>query len=130
MKFTWKYPDVSGLFLDGIAVWSGEAGKRSQQRGRNFNLCKRAIGKLAEFAQFLSFKWPIPVVHCYTLAFYKMHGLTREVDTVTATCTVHVCENSISYLLLDTFDERFESLDDEPKLQIILDIHMVYKCTI
>ena len=30
-----------------------------------------------------------------------------------------------------TFDERFESLvvEDERKLQIILDIHMVYKCT-
>ena len=36
---------------------------------------------------------------------------------------------SISYILLDTFDERFELLDDERKLQIILDIHMVYKCT-
>ena len=29
MKFTWKYPDVWGLFLDGIAVFSREAGKRS-----------------------------------------------------------------------------------------------------
>ena len=29
MKFTWKYPDVWGLFLDGIAVFSWEAGKRS-----------------------------------------------------------------------------------------------------
>ena len=29
MKFTWKYPDLSGLFLDGIAVFSREAGKRS-----------------------------------------------------------------------------------------------------
>ena len=29
IKFTWKYPDVSGLFLDGITVFSREAGKRS-----------------------------------------------------------------------------------------------------
>ena len=29
MKFTWKYPDVSELFLDVIAVFSREAGKRS-----------------------------------------------------------------------------------------------------
>ena len=29
MKFTWKYPNVLGLFLDGIAVKSQEAGKRS-----------------------------------------------------------------------------------------------------
>ena len=29
MKLTWKYPDVLGLFLDGIAVFSREAGKRS-----------------------------------------------------------------------------------------------------
>ena len=29
MKFTLKYPDVLGLFLDGIAGFSWEGGKRS-----------------------------------------------------------------------------------------------------
>ena len=37
MKFTWEYPDVSGLFLDGIAVFSREAGK-IQQWATNPNL--------------------------------------------------------------------------------------------
>ena len=29
LKFTWQCPDVSGLFLDSIVVFSREAGKRS-----------------------------------------------------------------------------------------------------
>ena len=41
MKFTWKYPDVWVLFLDGIAVFSREAGK-GQQPLINPNLYKNS----------------------------------------------------------------------------------------
>ena len=37
MKFTWKYPDVSGLYLDGIAVFPEKQGK-GQQWATNPNL--------------------------------------------------------------------------------------------